>query len=131
MDTDNEGLSSDNLMTAGDPISCRQAFWDALVIADEGLAIQATKIVRPPPVTVQTFNFSEEGELIDELDEDKFLTIELDSLIVVLNAWNNPKKTGLVVLNYDSMCLCKSEARGGGKLDFRACVTADCRLLSH
>ena len=111
MDTDNEGLSSDNLMMAGDPISRRQTFWDALAIAGEGLAIQAAEIVRPPPVTVQTFDFSEEGELIGELDEGKFLTIEPYSPIMVLNAWNNTKKTGLVVLDYDLMCLCKSEAR--------------------
>ena len=65
-------------MAAGDPISCRQAFWDALTIADEGLAIQAARIVRSPPVTMQRFNFSEEGELVDELCEGKFLTIEPD-----------------------------------------------------
>ena len=118
MDTDNEGLSSDDLMTAGDPISCRQAFRDALAVADDGLAIQAAEIVRPPPMTVQTCDFSEEGELIGELDEGKFLTIESDSPVVVLNAWNNNKKTGLVVLDYDSMCLSRSKARGGGKLDF-------------
>ena len=109
MDTDNEGLSSDDLMTAGDPISCRQAFWDALAIADEGLVIQAVNIVCPLPVTVQTFDFSEEGGLVDELGKGKFLMIEPDSPIVVLNALNNPKKTGLVVLDYDSMCLCKSQ----------------------
>ena len=56
--------------------------------------------------------------MIGELDEGKFLTIEPDSPVVVLNAWNNNKKTGLVVLDYESMCLCRSEAKGGGKLDF-------------
>ena len=51
MNTDYEGISSHDLMAAGDMISCRQAFWDALTITDEGLAMQAAAIVRPPPVT--------------------------------------------------------------------------------
>ena len=66
MATDNEGLPSNKLMAAGDPILHRQAFWDTLAIADEGLAVQAAAIVHPPPVTA--FGFGEDEELlVDEL----------------------------------------------------------------
>ena len=64
MATVNEGLLPDKLLAASDPILYRQAFWDALAIADEGLAVQAAMFVRPPPVTA--FDFDESDDLLGE-----------------------------------------------------------------
>ena len=130
MATVNEGLLPDKLLAAGDPISCRQVFWDALAIADEGLAVQAAMLVRPPPVTA--FDFDESDNLLGEEERyGKCLPVEPDTPTVVLNVWNSSKKTGLVALEYARMCLCKSDIKGGGKKDVCACVTPDCQSLSH
>ena len=59
------------------------------------------------------------------------MPIEPDSPTVVLNAWNNSKKTELVMLDFVLMCLCKNDIKGGCNLDFRACITPDCQSLSH
>jgi len=102
MVTATEGLSADELPTASDPISLRQHFWDALAVADESLAVDAANRVRPPAVSMDTFDFedvddvaaregSEEGRLV--------LPVEPGSPGTVLNAWNKREKTTLVELD--------------------------------
>ena len=138
MDTVNEGLSADELTAASDPISCRQVFWDALAVADESLAVEAASLARPPAVTSQRFDFDEvddvlgDGRIGEGMYSPLVLPVEPGSPSAVLNAWNSVSKTVLFELEFDKMCLAKNPTdKGAGKMDFRACVTEGCQLVSH
>ena len=96
MVTATEGLSADELPAASDPISLRQHVWDALAIADEGLAVEAANRVRPPAVAMDTFDFED----VDDVDAREvsgegrlvLLPVEPGSPGTVLNAWNKLRR---------------------------------------
>jgi len=115
----NEGLSTDELLAAGDPMSCKDIFWDALVANNEELAVRAGQTISVPNVVQQTFNFDEdeEGETLQVDDEGTLVApIEPNSPSVVENAWNSSKPTSLTMVDYEAMCLCTSPTVGRGQI---------------
>ena len=129
----NEGLSTDELLAAGDPMSCKDIFWDALVANNEELAVRAGQTISVPNVVQQTFNFDEdeEGETLQVDDEGTLVApIEPNSPSVVENAWNSSKPTSLTMVDYEAMCLCKKDSKAG-KIDYRACAEVGCQPTNH
>ena len=131
-----EGFNAHWAENPSDPISLRQHFWDALAVADEGLAAEAAARVRPPEVSVQSFDFDDVDEF-DAAGEEGTLVqpVEPGSPSAVLNAWNNKNKTVLIELDFDKMCLVRNPLdkyeRGAGKKDFRACIKVGCETVAH
>ena len=129
----NEVLSADEILVAGDPTSCKDIFWSALTADNEELAVRAGKCINVSPVVQQSFDFDEDvaGEIIEAGEEGTLVQpIEPNSPSVVENAWNSNKLTSLVMLDFDTMCLCKKDSQAG-KLDYRACAEENCDKTNH
>ena len=147
MEPASEGLSAEQIHTASDPISCRDLFWNAMARGESRVAKEAALRLVVPEVTTENvegaFAFSQEalgdeskaGEDESAAEDEGALAlmarpVEPDTPSAVKSFWNHGSDVGVILVDFEAMCLCRLDT-GTGLKDFRACSRIGCDITIH